>query len=61
MKLVENRQVTQPNQGQVIKVKSVQIFRGVLTIQLKNSSFFPLNCKINSIVDVQLGPEYPHL
>ena len=25
MKLVENRQVTQPNQGQVIKVKSVKL------------------------------------
>ena len=35
MKLVENPQVTQPNQSQVIKVKSVQSFRGVFKAQLK--------------------------
>ena len=28
IKLVENPQVTKPNQNQVIKVKSVQSFRG---------------------------------
>ena len=35
MKLVENPQVTQPNQNQVMKVKSVQSFRDVFKIQLK--------------------------
>ena len=39
MKLVENPQVTQPNQSQVIKVKSVQTFRGVLRTQLKILAF----------------------
>ena len=35
MKLVENPQVTQPKQIQVIKVKSVQTFRGAFRTQLK--------------------------
>ena len=35
MKLVENSQVTQPNQIQVIKVKSVQSFTDVFKTQLK--------------------------
>ena len=35
MKLVENHQVTQSNQSQVIKIKSVQSFRGVFRTQLK--------------------------
>ena len=39
MKLVENPQVTQPNQSQVIKVKSVQSFRGVFKAQLKILTF----------------------
>ena len=39
MKLVENPQVTQPNQSEGIKVKSVQSFRGVCRNQLKMSAF----------------------
>ena len=39
MKLVETSQVTQPNQSQVIKVKSVQSFTGVFRTQLKISAF----------------------
>ena len=35
MKLVEISQVTQPNQSQVIKGKSIQSFRGVFRTQLK--------------------------
>ena len=35
MKLVENPQVTQPNQSQLIKVKSVQSFRDDFRTQLK--------------------------
>ena len=35
MKLVENSEVTQPNQSQVVTVKSVQSFRGVFRTQLK--------------------------
>ena len=35
MELLENIQVTQSNQSQLIKVKSVQSFRGVLRIHLK--------------------------
>ena len=38
MKLVEDPQVTQPNQSQVIKVKSVLKF-------FKNFSLYLLNCK----------------
>ena len=39
MKLVENRQVIQPNQSQAIKVKSVQNFRDVFRTQLKILAF----------------------
>ena len=39
MKLVENPEVTQPNQSQVIKVKSLQSFRGVFKTQLKILAF----------------------
>ena len=39
MKLVENSEVTQPNQSQAIKVKSIQIFIGVFTTQLKIVAF----------------------
>ena len=35
MELLEDIQVTQSNQSQLIKVKSVQSFRGVLRIHLK--------------------------
>ena len=35
MELLENLQVTQSNQSQLIKVKSVQSFRGVIRIRLK--------------------------
>ena len=35
MKIIENLQVTQPNQSQLIKVIPVQSFRGVFTTQLK--------------------------
>ena len=35
MELLEDIQVTQSNQIQLIKVKSVQSFRGVLRIHLK--------------------------
>ena len=39
IKLVENLQVTQPNQSEWIKVKSVQSFRGLCRTQLKMSAF----------------------
>ena len=39
MKLGENPHITQPNQNQVLKVKSVQSFRGVFRTQLKISAF----------------------
>ena len=39
MKLLENPPVTQPNQSQVFKVKSVQSFRGVFRTQLKILAF----------------------
>ena len=35
MELLENLQVTQSNQGHLIKVKSVQSLRGVIRIRLK--------------------------
>ena len=35
MELLENFQVTHPNQSQLIKVKSCQSFRGVLRTHLK--------------------------
>ena len=40
MKRVENPQVTQPNQSQEVKVKSVQSFRGLFRTQLKILAFF---------------------
>ena len=43
MKLIEYLQVTQPNQRQLIKLKSVQSFRGIFRTQLKNSC--TLSCK----------------
>ena len=39
MKLVENPQVTQPNQSKVIKVKSVQSFRDLFRTQSKILTF----------------------
>ena len=39
MKLVENPQVTQPNQSNVIKVKSVQSFRDLFRTQSKILAF----------------------
>ena len=39
MKMVENLQVTQVNQSQVIKVKSVQSFRGIYRTKLKILGF----------------------
>ena len=39
MKLVENAQVTQPNESQVIKVGSVQSFRSVFRTQFKILAF----------------------
>ena len=35
MELLENLQITQSNQSQLIQVKSVQSFRGVLRTHLK--------------------------
>ena len=61
MKMIENLQVTQPNQSQVIKVIPVQSFRGVFTTQLKILPFVYWIAKESAIVDVQLGLEYPHL
>ena len=40
MKLIENLQLIQPNQSQLIKVKTVQSFRGVFKTQLKIVDFF---------------------
>ena len=37
--MVENLQITQPNQSQVIKVKSIQSFRGVFRTQSKILAF----------------------
>ena len=37
--MVENLQTTQPNQSQVIKVKSIQSFRGVFRTQSKILAF----------------------
>ena len=39
MKLVENPQVTQPNQSQVTKVKPVPSFRGAFRTHLKILAF----------------------
>ena len=39
MKLLKNPQVTQPNQSQVIKVKSVQSFRDLFRTQFKKLAF----------------------
>ena len=39
MKLLKNPQVTQPNQSQVIKVKSVQSFRDLFRTKLKMLAF----------------------
>ena len=39
MKLVENPQVTQSNQNQVIKAKSVQSFKNVFKTHLKILAF----------------------
>ena len=39
MKLVKNPQVTQLNQSQVIKVKSIQSFSSVFRTHLKISAF----------------------
>ena len=61
MKIMENLQVTQPNQSQLIKVIPVQSFRGVFTTQLKILPFVYWIAKESAIVDVQLGLEYPHL
>ena len=63
MELIENLEVTQSIQSQLIKLKSVQSFRGVLTTHLKiywNFSFCPLNSTKCSNVHVWLGPQYLH-
>ena len=45
MKLVENLQVTQTNQSQLIKVKSIQSFRVVFRTKLKLLPFLCLIAK----------------
>ena len=53
MKIIENLQVTQPNQSQLIKVIPVQSFRGVFTTQLKILPFVYWIAKENAIVEEQ--------
>ena len=62
MKLLKNPQVTQPNQSQVIKVKSVQSFRDLFRTQFKKLAFvYWIARKAPSKLHVELGPEYPQL
>ena len=62
MKLLKNPQVTQPNQSQVIKVKSVQSFRDLFRTKLKMLAFvYWIAKKAPSKLHVELCPEYPQL
>ena len=61
MKMIENLQVTEPNQSQIIKVIPAQSFRGVFTTQLNILPFVYWISKESAIVNVPLGLEYPHI